>query len=83
MLARVHVLCHDVIVCPVQQDLAQQFDRLPLRDVTVGLDQSVVVLFEETLEIRLQVSCDQCLVPRKDFLSFVSLGSSLFATNVP
>jgi hypothetical protein len=31
-----NVLCHDVEVCAVEQDLAEQFERLALRDIVVG-----------------------------------------------
>jgi hypothetical protein len=33
MFARVHVLRHDIVVCPIEQDLAQELDRLALRHI--------------------------------------------------
>jgi hypothetical protein len=53
VVARIDVLCHDIVVCPVEQNLAQQLDRLTLRNVAVRLDQHGVVLREEHVEIRL------------------------------
>jgi hypothetical protein len=35
VISRVNILCHDIVVCPVEQNLTQQLDRLTLRDVAV------------------------------------------------
>lgn len=58
VFAGVHVLCHYIIICPVEQNLAQELDRLAFCDITLGLDQPVVVLLEELIEVRLQVRRD-------------------------
>ena len=51
VVARIHVLSHDVVIRPVDQDLAQQLDRLALRDVAFRLYQYRVVLGEERVEV--------------------------------
>lgn len=68
MLAAVHIRRHDVVVRPVQQDLAQQFDGLPLGNVAVRLDQDAVVPFEEEVEVDGQVPRDNVLVFSDEFL---------------
>jgi hypothetical protein len=68
MLAAVHIRRHDVVVRPIQQDLAQQFDGLPLGDVAVRLDQDAVVPFEEKFEVDGQVPGDDVLVFSDEFL---------------
>jgi hypothetical protein len=35
MIARIDVLCHNIVVCPIEQNFAQQFDRLTLCDIAV------------------------------------------------
>src|SRR3569833_329956 len=68
VLPAIHVLGHDSVVGPVQQDLAQQLDRLPLGHVAAGLHEHVVVLVEEALEVDGQVPRDDVLVPSKELL---------------
>ena len=68
MLAAVDVGRHDVVVGAVQQDLAEQFDRLALGDVAVRLDQHLVVPVEEEVEVDGQVTGDQLFVLGDEFL---------------
>jgi hypothetical protein len=72
VIARVDILSHDIVVRPIEQDLAQQLDRLTLCNIAVGLDQHGVVLCEEYLKVCLQVCCNESLVLCEDFLSQVS-----------
>jgi hypothetical protein len=51
MLPPVNIGGHYIIVGPVQKDLPQQLDRLPLGNVAVGLHKYIVVLVEEELEV--------------------------------
>jgi hypothetical protein len=53
MVARVDVLCHDVVICAVEQNLAQQLDRLALCDIALRLYQYRIVLDEEHIEVGL------------------------------
>jgi hypothetical protein len=39
VIAGINVLCHDIVICPVEQNLPQQLDRLTLRDIAFRLDQ--------------------------------------------
>jgi hypothetical protein len=39
VFARVDVLCHDIVVGPIEQNLAQQLDGLTLRHIAVRLYQ--------------------------------------------
>lgn len=68
VLARINVLRHDVVVGSVEEDLAQQLDRLPLCNVAFRLDQYRVVSRKERIEIRLQVARHQAFVFCKDIL---------------
>ena len=53
MLPRVHILRHNVVVCSIEQNLAQQLDRLALRHIALRLDQHRVVLGEEGVKVGL------------------------------
>lgn len=64
VLAPVDIGRHDVVVGAVQQYLAEKLDRLPLRDVAVGLDQYVVVPVEKELKVDGKVSRYELLVFR-------------------
>ena len=43
VIASVDILRHDVVVYPMEKNLAQKFEGLPLRDVGAGLDEDAVV----------------------------------------
>lgn len=62
MLATVNVCGHDAIVRPVQEDLAEELDRLPFSNITIRLNQDVVVFVKEQVEIGRQISGYQLLV---------------------
>lgn len=51
MIRRVHVLQHDTIVGPVEQDLSKKLDGLPLGNVVRGC-QKCVILCKELQEVR-------------------------------
>ena len=70
VVTRVDVGGHDVVVGAVEQDLAQQLDRLPLGHVRARLHQHLVVGGEEALEVDLEVLRDDLLVSSKDFLKY-------------
>jgi hypothetical protein len=47
MLAAIDVGGHDAVIGAVQEYLAEELDGLPFCDIAVGLDENVVILFEE------------------------------------
>lgn len=55
VLAAVDIGRHDVVIRPVQEELAQEFDRLPFCDVARGLDEDVIVFVEEHVEVDSQI----------------------------
>ena len=66
IIPRIDISRHDLVKRAVQQHLAQQLDRLPLRDVTLALNEDVVVPVEEQVEIRADVRRNQLLVFREN-----------------
>ena len=65
MLPLIHILHHDAVIRPIQEQLAQQLDALPLRHIALALDQHVIVPTKKELEIVIQVIRHQALVPRQ------------------
>ena len=66
IVTRVDISCHDLIKRPIEQHLSQQLDRLPLRDITLALNEDVIVPLEEQVEVRADVRRNQLLVFRED-----------------
>lgn len=66
MFPRVNIGCHDVVVGPVQQYLAQKLDGLALGDVRLGLDEDAVVLAEKKLEVNGKIARHKFLVLGKE-----------------
>lgn len=62
MLAAVDIGSHNAVVGAVQQDLTKKLDRLTLRDVTIRLNQCIIVFVEEEIEIRRKVSRNEIFV---------------------
>jgi len=62
VLAAVDVGRHDVVVGPVQQNLAEEFYGLSFCDVAVGLDEDGVVFGEEEVEVYGEVFGDEVFV---------------------
>ena len=63
VLPRLNVAGHDLVELPVEQYLAQQLDRLTLRNVALGPYERVVIFGEEKVKIRINVFGNQRLVP--------------------
>ena len=66
IIPRIDISRHDLVKRAIQQHFSQQFNRLPLRDVTLALNEDVVVPIEEQVEIRADVRRNQLLVFRED-----------------
>lgn len=62
VLASVDVGDHDAVVGAVEENFAEQFDGLAFGDVAVGLDENIVVFFEEEIEVDGEVAGDEILV---------------------
>lgn len=68
IFAGFNVSGHDFVELAVQQDLSQQLDGLPFRDIAFGLDQYVVVLFEEQCKVSIDVFGHHGFVLDEDLL---------------
>lgn len=64
VLALVDVGDHDAVVGAVEEDLAEEFDRLTFGYVALGLDEDLVVFPEEEVEVDGEVAGDELLVAR-------------------
>lgn len=58
VISSVNVCGHDIVVCPIEEDLSQQLDRLPLRNVRARFDQDSIVLLEEEVKVGQKVLGD-------------------------
>lgn len=72
MLASVNIRGHDSVIRPVQENLAEQFNRLTLSNVAVRLYQYVVVFLEEQIKVGREIPGHQLLVSGEQFLNPVS-----------
>lgn len=68
MLAAVDIGSHNAVIGAVQQDLTKKLDRLTLRDITIRLNQGIIVFIEEKIEIRRKVSRNEILVSSQKLL---------------
>ncbi len=82
MFASVDICCHYVVVGPVEEYFPEELDRLALRHVAVGLYQNVVVLFEEELEVRVEIFRNKLLVLSKELLGASLEGDNLSKSHV-
>ncbi len=51
MVRGIDVCGHDVVVCAVEEDFAEEFDGLPFCDVVVGGEEGVVLREELSIAI--------------------------------
>lgn len=68
VLAAVNVRCHDIVVGAVEQELAEKFNRLALRNVTIRLDQNMVILVEEHVKVDGKIARNEVFVPGQELL---------------
>lgn len=66
IVSRIDIARHDLVELTVEQDLSQQLDALPLRDITLRSYQNVVVALKEHVKVGTDVLCDQRLVLREE-----------------
>ena len=64
MFSASHVFCHDIVVRPVKQELAEQLDALPLCHVGIGEDEDIVVPREERIKVCGEIRWHDGLVSR-------------------
>ena len=55
MLAAINIRSHDLVICAIEEYLAEEFDGLPFCDVAAGLYEYAVVFREEEVEVRSQI----------------------------
>jgi hypothetical protein len=68
MFGRIDVFGHDVVVCSVQKQFAEELYGLAFYNVVFALNEHVVVFVEELVEVCLEVGRYHILVLDEDFL---------------
>lgn len=68
VFAAVDIRSHDIVVGTVQKKFSQEFNRLSLGDVTVRLDQHMVVSLKKHIKIDREVAWNNLLVLGQKFL---------------
>lgn len=68
MFAAVDICSHNTVVGAVQQDLTKKLDRLTLRNITIRLNQCIIVFVEEEIEVCREVSWNEVFVSRQKLL---------------
>ena len=68
MLSSFHIFSHDIVIISVEQDLSQQLNGLPFRNIGTRTDENCVIAFKEEVEICFQILAHEALVFREDVL---------------